>query len=326
MFFNVLLIIILVILAGTFAGLTLALFSLKLTMLETKMRAGDQRAAKVYKIRKKGNLLLCTLLLGNVASYTIMAIFLGSITTGVIAGFVATTLIFIFGEILPQAVFPRHALVIGAKLYWAVRVLLVLFYPISAPMAWLLDKILGKEAPMLWSKEELGELVRYHEDMGDGIIDKDEERIILGALSFSDIKTGDIMIHKTRVFFLEPDTKINHAIINKIKKKGYSRMPVYNSSEKKIIGILYAKDLLDMPIGTKAGVICDTSNIIVVDENMKLDTLLNMLIKRKMHMALVTNETGDFSGIATLEDIVEEILKTELEDHKNVTNTTLNIQ
>ena len=109
---------VLVILSGTFAGLTLALFSLDLTTLERKAKLGDIRAKKVYPVRRKGNLLLCTLLLANVASYTSMAVFLGSIVNGVAAGIIATALIFLFGEILPQAIFPRYALMIGAKLSW----------------------------------------------------------------------------------------------------------------------------------------------------------------------------------------------------------------
>ena len=317
MLLNLLIVTVLVVLAGTFAGLTLALFSLKLTALETKIRTGDKQAERVYKIRKKGNLLLCTLLLGNVASYTIMAIFLGSITTGVVAGFVATALIFIFGEILPQAIFPRHALVIGAKLYWLVWILLILFYPISAPIAWLLDKIIGKETPVLWSKEELGELVKLHEDAGDGIIDEDEERIILGALSFSDIRAGEVMIPRSAVFYLEPQQVINDSVIDKVKAKGYGRVPVYDTTSRSIIGILYTKNLIGIEPGKQVVELCDTSNLIIIDEDEKLDSLMNLLIQHKLHMALVKSEAGDFRGVVTLEDIMEEILKIEIEDRKH---------
>jgi len=316
MLLNLIIVTMLVLLAGTFAGLTLALFSLRLTTLETKIRMGDKQAEKVYTIRKKGNLLLCTLLLGNVASYTIMAIFMGSITTGVIAGFVATALIFVFGEILPQALFPRHALAIGARLYWFVWLALVLFYPVGAPIAWLLDKLIGKESPVLWSKEELGELVRLHEDVGDGIIDKDEERIILGALSFSDTKAGDVMVPKEEVFYLQPQDLIDSITLENVKARGFSRIPIYDNSTRKVIGILYAKDLLGIETGKRAGELCNTSNLIIIHEDEKLDNLLNLLIHRRLHMALVVNDAGEFTGVATLEDIMEEILKTELEDHK----------
>lgn len=318
MWLNLIIIVLLVIFSGTFAGLTLALFSIKLTTLERKIRLGDKNALKVYKFRKKSNLLLCTLLLGNVASYTIMAVFLGSITSGVIAATIATALIFIFGEILPQAIFPRYALQVGAKLSWLIQMLLIIFYPIAAPIAWILDKLIGKEPPILWSKKELVEIIKYHEDVGDGIIDKDEERIILGALSFSELKVADIMIPLKDVFFQGPHTTINEEILEDIKQKGFSRVPVYDSNQHKIKGILYAKDLIGVPVTNEIMIedLCSKNNLIVVKKSMKLDNLLNLMVYRKMHMAFVIDEISNFQGIATLEDIMEEILKMELEDIK----------
>lgn len=318
MWFNLIIVVLLVILSGTFAGLTLALFSIKLTTLEQKIHLGDQNALKVYKFRKNSNLLLCTLLLGNVASYTIMAVFLGSITSGVIAATIATTLIFIFGEILPQAIFPRYALQMGANLSWLVRISLIIFYPITAPIAWILDKLIGKEPPVLWSKKELGEIIKYHEDVGDGIIDKDEERILLGALSFSELKVADIMIPIKNVFFQEPHVIINKEVLEDIKQKGFSRIPVYDSNQHKIKGILYAKDLIGVPVTNETMIedLCSKKSLIMVKESMKLDNLLNLMVYRKMHMALVIDEISSFRGIATMEDIMEEILKVELEDIK----------
>lgn len=318
MWFNLIIVVLLVILSGTFAGLTLALFSIKLTTLERKIRLGDRNALRVYKFRKNSNLLLCTLLLGNVASYTIMAVFLGSITSGVIAATIATALIFIFGEILPQAIFPRYPLQMGANLSWLVWISLIIFYPITAPIAWILDKLIGKEPPLLWNKKELGEIIKYHEDVGDGIIDKDEERIILGALSFSEQKVADIMIPFKDVFFQEPHVTINKEVLEDIKQKGFSRIPVYDSNQHKIKGILYAKDLIGVPVTNEAMIadLCSKNNLIVVKESMKLDNLLNLMVNRKMHMVLVIDEISSFLGIVTMEDIMEEILNMELEDIK----------
>ena len=316
---DLIIVITLVVLSGTFAGLTLALFGIKLSTLERKIRLGDKQAKKVYSIRKNGNLLLCTLLLGNVASYTIMAIFLGSITSGVTAGFIATALIFVFGEILPQAIFPKYALKIGSKLAWLVWICIIVFYPIAAPIAWVLDRIFGKERPVLWSKQELGEIIRYHEDVGDGIIDEDEERIILGALSFSEIEVGSIIIPLDEVFFLEPLEVVSLKLLQKVKENGYTRIPVYDSKNRKIEGILYTKNLIGVSVieGKTALDLCSKNKLIVVKTSLKLDSLLNLMIHNKLHMAMVVDEEGHFVGIATLEDIIEEILKIELEEIKN---------
>jgi metal transporter CNNM len=287
MWYHIVTVIVLVILAGTYSGLTLALFGMRLSMLEAKTKTGDERAASIYKLRKKGNLLLCTLLLGNAASYTTMGIFLGSITTGVVAGFTGTLLIFIFGEILPQAIFPRHALVIGSKLIWFIWLSLIIFYPLSAPIAWFLDKMLGKETLKLPSKIEFEEFIKLLQMKGAGIIDEDERRIILGALSFSEMEVVDVMIPKKDVFYLDSITVIESQILMLIKEKGFSRIPVYDSNNHIIKGILYAKNLIGVEPGMKASELCVASDLAIVRENIKLDDL---------------------------EDIMEEILKTEIEE------------
>lgn len=319
MFVNLIIVTILVLLSGSFAGLTLALFSIQLTTLERKVRLRDKQATKVYKIRKHGNLLLCTLLLGNVVSYIVMAIFLAEITNGVIGGFIATALIFVFGEIIPQAVFPRFAMKISARFSWLIWILLVLFYPVAAPIAWLLDKILGKEPPVLWSKRELEEIIKYHEDVGDGIIDEDEERIILGALTFSDLFVSDIMIPINDVFYLEKDTVISKQVLKLIIQKGFSRIPIVDPSTKKVTGILYSKDLIGFKASRFITVesMSERNKIILVREDTSLDNLLNILVQRNTHLAIIYDAKNQFCGVVTLEDIFEEIMKTELEDIRN---------
>lgn len=320
MWYHLFIVIALVVISGIYAGLTLSLFGIQLTTLERRIKLGDEEAKSVYEIRRHGYLLLCSLLLGNVASYTVMAIYLGSITSSVTASIIATALIFIFGEIIPQALFPRYAVKIGAKLVPLVRFTIIVCYPIAAPIAWILNKTIGKEPPVLWSKQELGEIIKFHKEFGDGIIDKDEERIIQGALSFSELKALDIMIPRDEAFFLEAKTIIDENVTDKIKAKGFSRIPIYNNEKGRVESLLFVKDLLGTLAkgNIKADDVSSKKNLIVVNGTIPLDNLMNLLIHRKMHMAIVEDDTGEFKGIVTLEDIMEEILKTELEDHEDV--------
>jgi len=96
--------------------------SLSASELKRKMTLGSTEAKKVYAVRRRGNLLLTTLLIGNVAVNSALAIFLGSVASGVVAGLIATGLIVIFGEIMPQAIFSRYALSLGAKVDWLVKI------------------------------------------------------------------------------------------------------------------------------------------------------------------------------------------------------------
>ena len=101
-------------LSGLFSGLNLGLMSLGKEELQRKIKFGDKRASAVYKLRKNGNLLLCTILIGNVLVNNTLAIYMGDMFTGTFAIVVATALIVIFGEIIPQALCSRYPLQVGA--------------------------------------------------------------------------------------------------------------------------------------------------------------------------------------------------------------------
>lgn len=315
-----LIVISLVILSGCFSGLTLGFFSLNLTGLERKIKLGDSRAKKVYPIRKRGNLLLCTLLVGNVAVNSAAAIFLGEIASGLVAGIISTALIVVFGEILPQAFFSRHALTLGAKTVWLVKVFIFFLYPIAYPLSLALDKLLGEELQTLWSKKEIKEIIKDHGKGEDTDLDKDEERILLGALSFSEAAVKKIMTPKTVLYSLDKNTILDKGKLLEIRDKGFTRIPVYDSKEDNIIGALNAKDLIGIFTETNTvGDILTDKKPIAVDDTMLLDNLMNHFIKAKIHIAVVYDSFGTFTGIATLEDVIEEIIRVEIVDELDET-------
>lgn len=308
---------VLVLLSGAFSGLTLGFFSLNLSSLERKMKLGNKMAKKVYPVRKNGNLLLCTLLLGNVAVNSTMSIFLGNIASGLVAGVISTALIVVFGEIIPQAVFSRFALRLGARTVWLVRIFIFILYPIAFPLAKMLDWALGEELATIWDKREIEEIIKHHEDNDGSEIDEDEERILLGALAFSDMTAQMIATPRPVVFTLNQKTVVDHELIKVIKEKGFSRIPVRDTAtiEDKITGVLLVKDLLGIDMnGTHTVADFVRPDVLSVKNDMMLDDLLNHFLKEKMHLACLYDEFGIFMGVVSLEDIIEEILKTEIID------------
>lgn len=307
-------VIILVLFSGIFSGLTLGFFSLNKDDLERKAELKNKDAIKIYKVRKDGNLLLTTLLIGNVAVNSTISIYLGSLTSGVLAGLMATGLIVIFGEIVPQATFSRYAMFVGSRFAWLARFFIIIFYPICKPIAWVLNKILGEEIPTIYTKKELVKLIEDHEDFHGSEIDADEERIIKGALSFSNKTVRDIMTPRTAVASLENTEKFNKKIIQKISQLGHSRIPVYEKDRNNIIGILYVKDLIANTLKNKTVEDLARKNVIFVDDEKPLDDLLNAFKKTKNHLFIVLNEFNEFAGIVTIEDVLEEILGVEIVD------------
>lgn len=304
----------LIALSAIFSGLTLGLFSLDKDDLKIKSELGDSRAKKIYRLRKNGYLLLSTLLIGNVAVNSTLSIFLGSITSGFAAGIISTSLIVVFGEIMPQAAFAKHAFVWGARFSWLARFFMILLWPICRPLSLLLEAILGKEISTYYSKKELMKLIEHHEDSSSSEIDTDEERIVKGALSYSDKTVKDIMMPHHKVFALHHDTPLDDSNIRIISASGKSRIPIFGENLNEIIGILYAKDLIEQNYKNKKAGEIARKKVIFIDHNHKLDDLLNHFKRTRNHLFVVKDAGQDVCGIVTIEDVLEEIIGEEIHD------------
>lgn len=163
--YNVLMVIICVCCAGMAAGLTVGLLSLDETKLEIKVMIGtdeEKRAAEsILPIIRQHHLLLVTLLLFNSVANETLPIFLGTLVPNYVAIILSVTLVLIFGEIIPTALFTgANQLLVAAKLTKLVYFLLILFYPVSFPIAKILDYFIGEEdGDGGISREELEALV-----------------------------------------------------------------------------------------------------------------------------------------------------------------------
>jgi len=300
-------------LSALFSGLTLGLMALDVHTLKRKNRLGNKQAALILPIREKGNHLLTTLLLGNVAVNAVLAIFLGSIASGVVAGLLATTLIFILGEIIPQAVISRHAMSFGSVAAPAVSLLMKVSWPITYPIGAMLDKALGEELPTMYTKREIMEIISEHEDSLESAIDRDEERIVHGALQFSNKTVENVMTPKEHVEVLLEDQVLDEDMRRHITEEGFSRYPVRSKDNGHIMGILYTKDVLIADEAQRVSDICEHKHLTVRPSD-KLDIVLAHMLKRRLHMAIVRDEMNTFLGVITLEDIIEEVIQQEILD------------
>ena len=313
-------VIVLVVLSGLFSGLTLGLMGLNAQELKRKAALGDERAKRVYTVRRDGNLLLTTLLVGNVAVNTALSIFLGSLAPGIVAGLIATALIVVFGEIAPQATFSRYGLSLGARVVWLVKIFIFVLYPICKPIALILDWILGHELPSVYSKQELIKLVEEHKYSTDSDVDEDEEQIIRGALTFASLRAKDVMTRRDKVFMLEEGDVFSNERLEEIRDLGFSRIPVYEGNEGNIVGIVLTKELIGRSLAECKAREVMHNTIISVDEETCLDDVFEEFIKSKKHLFVVKNDEGNAIGVVTFEDVLEEILREEIEDETDITD------
>jgi len=309
-----LIIFVLLLLSALFSGMNLGLMSLDPHELERKIALGDARAAKIFPIRRRGNLLLVTLLMGNVAVISALSIFLDSIAHGLVAGIATTLLVTIFGEITPQAFFSRYALTIGSKLIWLVQLFIVILWPICAPLAWVLDRVLGDELPTIYSKRELLKIIEEHQRSVHSEVDTDEQRIVKGALTYSEKIVSDVMTPRSVMVTIEKHEVVTPELAKQLQAKGQSRIPVYESRLDNIVGMLYLHDLIGEKLGTKtAGQIASkTVNFIHKDDS--LDDALNEFLKTHHHLYIVVNNFAEVEGVLSIEDVLEAIIRKEIVD------------
>jgi len=219
---------------------------------------------------------------------------------------IVTFLILLFGEILPKVYASRNnekfSGFMAKPLLFLKKTLVMFSVPMQAGTTYLEDKLAKSK-----SKLSVNQLSQALELTDDEATTDEEQKILKGIVSFGNTDTREVMRSRMDIFALDITASFSE-IIKQITKEGFARIPVYEENLDKIIGVLYAKDLLPY---------LDSKSVkwqelirepFFVPENKKLDDLLNEFQEKKVHLAIVVDEYGGTSGVVSLEDIVEEII------------------
>ncbi|NXQ79868.1 CNNM4 protein, partial [Nyctibius grandis] len=322
----------LLVLSGMFSGLNLGLMALDPMELRIVQNCGTDKekryARKIEPIRRKGNYLLCSLLLGNVLVNTTLTILLDDLIGSGIGAVVASTIgIVIFGEIVPQALCSRHGLAVGANTIVVTKFFMLVTFPLSYPISKLLDCILGQEIGTVYNREKLVEMLKVTEPYNDLV--REELNMIQGALELRTKTVEDVMTPLQNCFMINSDAILDFNTMSEIMESGYTRIPVYEDERSNIMDILYVKDLafVDPDDCTPLKTITKFYNhpVHVVFHDTKLDAMLEEFKKGKSHLAIVqkVNNEGEGDpfyevlGLVTLEDVIEEIIKSEILDESD---------
>ncbi|XP_026134145.1 metal transporter CNNM2-like isoform X1 [Carassius auratus] len=320
-------------LSGMFSGLNLGLMALDPMELRIIQNCGTEKeknyAKRIEPVRSQGNYLLCSLLLGNVLVNTTLTILLDDIAgSGLIAVVVSTIGIVIFGEIVPQAICSRHGLAVGANTILLTKFFMILTFPASYPVSKLLDHVLGQEIGTVYNREKLLEMLRVTDPYNDLV--KEELNIIQGALELRTKTVEDVMTPLRDCFMIAADTILDFNTMSEIMESGYTRIPVYAGERCHIVDLLLVKDLAFVdpddctPLKTITKFYSHPLHFVFNDT--KLDAMLEEFKKGKSHLAIVqrVNNEGEGDpfyevlGIVTLEDVIEEIIKSEILDETDL--------
>ncbi|XP_041065415.1 metal transporter CNNM3 [Carcharodon carcharias] len=285
----------------------------------------EKRSAESLEpLRRRGNLVLCSLVLGNVLANSCLGVLfhqaLGAILPAVLA---CSALLFLLGEILPYAVCSRYGFAVASRTTWLTRLFMVLAAPLALPVALLLDWALRQDISTCYIREKILEMLRSSDPYSEFV----KEEFSRGSLRTKVVE--DIMTGLKDCFMLSTEAVLDFNTMSEIMQCGYTRIPVYEEERSNIVDIVYVKDLamVDPEDCTPLNTIIKFYNhpLHFVFNDTKLDAVLEEFKKGKSHMAMVqkVNNEGDGDpfyevlGLVTLGDVIEEIIKSEILDESD---------
>jgi CBS domain containing-hemolysin-like protein len=299
----------------TLNGQSLRLFS-RVKLQEAFKKAGREDRIEMLIANAEELALTCSSLrvFCNAAIVFILAML---VTEGrYVIAFIAGLLILeVFTLIIPHAWAKHAGEYILPRTYALLRVVMFLFRPLLAVFD-LHDRFVRRLAGVQETNPEQAQEERQEEILNfveqgriEGVVDEEEMEMIESVLELDETTAEEIMTPRTDLIAIEANDDLT-AILETIRDKGHSRIPVYEENVDNIIGLIYAKDLLTEigkdPAGFKLKE--KMREVYFVPETKLLRDLLHEFQNQKLHIAVVLDEYGGTAGIVTIEDILEEVV------------------
>jgi CBS domain containing-hemolysin-like protein len=326
----------LVFLNGFFVAAEFALVKVRASQIEIKAKTGS-RVAKIakhmtqhldgYLAATQLGITLASLGLGWVGEEVMTKIvsnffnlinidMTSSVATNighVLAFAIITVLHIVFGELAPKSLAIQRP--IGTTM--GIALPLHFFYLLFRPFIWLLNgfanfilKLLGISTIGGHEAHHSSEELQYLLDQGkeSGALETNEHELIKNVFDFNDRVVKNIMVPRTKISGIELNTP-HKEVLDIIIREGYSRIPVYDETIDKIVGIVHAKDILPLLAENKECVLRDIiRKPYFIPETKKINDLLSELQLKRIQIAIVLDEFGGTAGMVTAEDIVEELV------------------
>ncbi|MAZ07722.1 MAG: hypothetical protein CMM99_04610 [Rickettsiales bacterium] len=316
-------IIFLILLSAFFSGSETSLTSASKPRMHTLAKSGKKNAIIFEKLFRDKEKLICTILfannLVNVLASALATKILIEITPaeGIIyATLIMTLMILIFGELLPKTIALSKADKIALKISPIFRLLIILLYPLTSALNSIVSiflNVLGVTKPLNKEineerEEELRGVIDIHGQQNESA--KEEKNMLKSILDLDEITVGSIMIPRKEIFSLPSNISLD-LLIKKVKDSPHSRIPIWEKNPENIIGVFHVRKLIDLQLNNNSNkfeIKIHCQKPWFIPESTKLDNQLMEFKKRKEHFSIVVDEYGEFLGIVTLEDIIEEIV------------------
>lgn len=340
---ELLLILFLVLINAFFAAAEMAIVSLNKNKVNLLAEEGNEKAKLLLKLTEEPSRFLSTVQVGiTLAGFFASASASASIADNlspllnelgipysekisvILITIVLSYITLVFGELFPKRIALQKSetlAMFAVKPIIVVSKLTLPFVKLLSGSTNLLLRIFGINIDNLEekvSKEEIKSLIEVGQE--HGVINETEKEMINGIFEFDNKLAKEVMTPRTEVFLINIDTPIDK-VIDDILEEQFSRIPVYEGDIDNIIGILYIKDIFVE--GRKTGM--EKVNIrkilrpaYFVPETKNIDDLFKELQNTKNHMSILIDEYGGFSGIVSIEDLIEEVMGNIFDEYDEV--------
>ena len=319
---------ILVCFSAFFSASETAYTSLNRIRMKAKAEDGNRRAAATLALADDFDKLLSTLLIGN----NIVNITATTVATVLctkwfhqygptIATIALTIIILVFGEVSPKSLAKESPEALAMAACPLLRVMMVLFTPLSFLFScWkkLLSRLFRRRSGDGITEAELVGMVDQAET--EGGLDRNESSLIRAAIVFNDLEVSEILTPRVDLVAADEECSMED-LASLFVETGFSRIPLYHGDIDNIVGVIHEKDFYAARYRGETMVSNIKSPVFYTAGSTKISHLLRVLQKNKAHMAVVVDEYGGTLGVATLEDIVEELVGEIWDEHDEVIET-----
>ena len=331
---QIIIILILTTINALFAAAELAIVSSKNTKIKILAEKGNKNAILFQKLLKEPTKFLSSIqvaitfagFLSSASAATSLSTYMTDFlnmlkipyaaqTSVIIITILLSIFILLFGELIPKRIAMVNPEKIALALIPMVNFIYIIFRPIVVILSFttnLILKLLGISRT-LTEQQVSEEEIKANIYMGtkQGLLEDEDSKMIMSIFDFDDEIVSKIMVPRNETYMININD-LDKETLKETVSVGYSRIPVYEDREDNVIGMLYIKDLLKYSLEDIEFPLEKVREILrkpfIVPESKKINKLLKEMQKTKKHIAIVTDEFGGVAGIATIEDIIEEIV------------------
>lgn len=292
------------------------LLSLSHAQVEVLAQKGKPSGKILKAFKERIDIPISAILITNTAAHTIGTAVAGASYANVfsqdslwIFTIVFTLVVLLFTEIVPKTLGVAHAQRLAKPVAYGISALAGVLRPLVIASEALSRSLRSDKVGAVTSLEE----IRFLATIGhsEGVVGKHTAEMIVGASELRKLAASNVMVPRQEVVYLSQDASPTQ-VLKTISDSGFSRFPYSLTGDlDDVVGVVFAKEVLTQLVDSKQTEIewqTLVHEAIVVPETVALDSLLRTFRERRRHMALIVDEYGDFQGIVTLEDVVEEIV------------------